>query len=335
MKYGVCIVILLLALPWSALAQDATATPEQESDTPVFLRQWAAEASASSQFGTGEAYSPVQATGAPDTIGCVDATTAWASESKNGTETLELVYETPVYPLQVNVHQNIGNGAIVGIDLVPAEGGDPISLPKSADPRTECPGVFRVQVSLDTPVLINRVIIHFDQSLTEYWNEIDAVELVGLRDEAALEKYVLQWASKASATSEYTPDAWNAAQATGEPNSFGCGDIGTAWASATGTGVDDLTVYFEEAVLPVELNIYQTYNPGAITGVDLLPAEGSKPIPVPDSADPGTECPGVLKLDLTQMDDLLMIQGVVIHLDQTLTGSWNEIDAVELVGVKP
>ncbi|MBZ0306253.1 MAG: hypothetical protein K8I82_09310, partial [Anaerolineae bacterium] len=148
-------------------------------------------------------------------------------------------------------------------------------------------------------------------------------------------EYLLQWASDASATSEYAPDVWNALQATGEPNSFGCGDMGTAWATATETGVDDLTLNFEEAVRPLELNIYQTYNPGAIIGIDLLPAEGNSPIPVPDSAAPSTDCPNVFRLDLTQMEDLPMIQGVVIHLDQTLTGNWNEIDAVELVGVKP
>jgi hypothetical protein len=53
-------------------------------------------------------------------------------------------------------------------------------LDDSEDPpgNTPCPGVFTIDVSgIDAP--INKVIIHFDQSIGGNWNEIDAVELVG------------------------------------------------------------------------------------------------------------------------------------------------------------
>lgn len=333
MKTVSFVLMLVTIIAGTALAQDPTPTGEPVDPRAVFLRQWASDAKASSEYGEDD-YSAKQATGAPDTVGCSDARTAWASETTTGEETLELFYETPVIPLRVEIYQNVGNGAIVSVELIPAEGGDPIILPDSADPRTDCPGVFRLPVVLETPVFVTGVVIHFDQSITNYWNEIDAVRLTGLT-EAIEDEFILQWASAASATSQFTDEAWNAMQSTGEPNSFGCGDFGTAWASATGTGVDDLTVNFAEAVRPIHLNIYQTYNPGAITSVDLLPASGGAPIPVPNSADPGTACPGIFTLDLTRVDDLPPINGAVIHLDQTLTGGWNEIDAVELVGVKP
>ncbi len=46
-----------------------------------------------------------------------------------------------------------------------------------------------------------------------------------------------QWASGATASSEYTADRWAANLATGAPNTDACGDISTAWAPA-GSGSD-------------------------------------------------------------------------------------------------
>ena len=79
-----------------------------------------------------------------------------------------------------------------------------------------------------------------------------------------------------------------------------------------------------------QVNIYQTYNPGAITSVELIPADGGSAIAVPDSADPDTTCPHVFKL--AAPPDASPVNGVIIHLDQSLTSDWAEIDAVELVG---
>jgi hypothetical protein len=89
-------------------------------------------------------------------------------------------------------------------------------------------------------------------------------------------------------------------------------------------------VHFVRAVTPAELNIHQTYTPGAITGVELIPADGGSPLAVPDSADPDTTCPHVFKLKVPA--GTAPVNGAVIHLDQSLVGNWSEIDAVELVG---
>lgn len=145
---------------------------------------------------------------------------------------------------------------------------------------------------------------------------------------------IRQWASSASATSQYGSDSWSAQQATGEPDTPTCGDHETAWASASSTGQDTLTVMFDQAVIPTSVYIYQSYNPGAITGIDLLPANGDAPIEVSDSADPGgVPCPGFLVIKI--LSTTPPVNGVDIHLDQTITGNWDEIDAVELVGKQP
>lgn len=142
-----------------------------------------------------------------------------------------------------------------------------------------------------------------------------------------------QWASFATGTSQYGETSWNFGQATGAPDTFDCGDIVTAWASATSTGTDMLALEFAEAVHPTEVNIYQTYNPGSITRVELTNTTTGTVTAVPDSADPpgNTPCPGVFSLDVSSVD-VGEVDGVIIYVDQSIGGSWNEIDAVELVG---
>jgi hypothetical protein len=74
-------------------------------------------------------------------------------------------------------------------------------------------------------------------------------------------------------------------------------------------------------------------NPGSIVGIEVSNSSGSKAITLNDSADPlgNTACPGVFSLDVGGIET--PIDRVTIYLDQTIGGSWNEIDAVELVGI--
>jgi hypothetical protein len=143
-----------------------------------------------------------------------------------------------------------------------------------------------------------------------------------------------RWASGASATSQYGSDSYSAMQATGAPNTGGCADAPTAWASQSPTETAELTLTFDEPVLPAVINIYQNYTPGSITQVSLIDAETGEIIPVTDSADSNktTPCPRVFTV--TPLYDQ-PVTGVVITLDQSIGGSWNEIDAVELIGVLP
>lgn len=145
------------------------------------------------------------------------------------------------------------------------------------------------------------------------------------------EEELRQWATSATASSEFTDDAYNAMQATGEPTLEECGDSPEAWASLGQDTEEDLTVYFDRPVSPTQINIYQTFTPGAITGIELIPYSGDDNITVRNSADPGTDCPGVFTIDIGV--ELPLVYGVKINLDQSETKNWNEIDAVELVGI--
>ena len=311
----------------------ATDASDEADDLPR-VRQWATSAEATSQYND-DGWSAMQATGAPDTEQCGDIPTAWASASATGEDVLLLEYENAVIPIGVLIHQTYNPGAITRVELALSTEDATYVLEDSADPpgNTDCPGVFEVDASMiDTPV--DTVIVYLDQTITDDWNEIDAVELVGIPPEALENADLLdQWATNAEATSQYGDDSWSAAQAIGAPDTEQCGDLPTAWASASSTGEDVILLTYETPVMPAEVNIYQTYNPGAITRVELALSTEDATYVLDDSADPpgNTECPGVFTIDATGLDT--PVDTVIIYLDQTITDNWNEIDAVQLRGV--
>jgi hypothetical protein len=140
-----------------------------------------------------------------------------------------------------------------------------------------------------------------------------------------------QWAVAASASSQYGDDDWSANQATGEPDTPECGDIATAWASETSSGVDWLRVEYETPVIPLRIAIYETLNPGAIVKVETVSTDGETAVVYEAQAAPVETCPRVLEIQT--IGAFQAVNAVVISLDQSAHPGWNEIDAVELVGV--
>ena len=142
---------------------------------------------------------------------------------------------------------------------------------------------------------------------------------------------IRQWAVSATASSSYGDPDWAAIQATGQPNTDGCIDAETAWASGERTGVDWLELRYEKSVYPKQINIFQSHSPNQVTRVDLLGTDGEyRTVYVRDPA--VMECPYTLTLSLSDTDYQAI--GIKLTVDQSILDptSWNEIDAVELVG---
>jgi hypothetical protein len=143
-----------------------------------------------------------------------------------------------------------------------------------------------------------------------------------------------QWASGGEATSEFGSVSWTASQAAGAPDTPTCGDFGSAWASSSSNGLDSLTMYFyDQPVIPTQINIVQSYNPSQVIKVELLDANGQYNDATIYQAAPASvnQCPYTLSIPVTGITYLVM--GVRITIDQSVLGlGWNEIDAVELVG---
>jgi hypothetical protein len=121
-------------------------------------------------------------------------------------------------------------------------------------------------------------------------------------------------------------------QATGEPDTDECGDFQTAWASSTSTGVDWLELFYATLVVPTQINIYETHSPGFIVEVEVIDEGGFYYTVWEGDPDPSDECPRIFSIDVIGIE--FPVMGVRINLDQSDGGSWNEIDAVELVGIE-
>lgn len=137
----------------------------------------------------------------------------------------------------------------------------------------------------------------------------------------------------ATATSNYGTnrgDQWNASQAEGPPNAS-CGDDGHAWASAQQNTIDTLTLTYQDRVVPSEVRVVQSFNPGRVSKVVVSGGGQSAQVYAgPANANGGGVCV-TLEIPITGVK--FGIDAVAVTVDQTNLGSWAEIDAVELVGV--
>jgi ligand-binding sensor domain-containing protein len=138
-----------------------------------------------------------------------------------------------------------------------------------------------------------------------------------------------QWASSATASSQYGSANWGPDQATGEPNTEGCGDFGTAWASSERSTVEWLELDYDTPVTPTEVNILQNYNPNQVIQVELIDTNGAAHM-IYESPSQEVDCPYTLTIQVEDAD--YQAATIRITVDQSLLVSWNEIDAVELIG---
>jgi len=135
---------------------------------------------------------------------------------------------------------------------------------------------------------------------------------------------VHEWASEATASSEYAPDDWSARQAVGPPDSPE-EDSRTAWAAKEADGgIEWLRVKFLLPVRIRRIRIHENLTPGGVVRIDAVGDdglrrtvwEGSDPAQPWFEADLGGELAGDL----------------VIVLDTRKRPGWEEIDAVEVIG---
>ncbi len=149
---------------------------------PGEIRQWAASATASTEYGNPE-WAATQATGAPNVTACGDDTSAWASRDDTTVEWLELTYTTPVKPFEINIYQTFNPGQIVKVELFSPDGQTVYQAYTATPVKVEtCPQTLTLPLDGSTLTPVNRIRITVDQSaLGVGWAEIDAVELVGVK----------------------------------------------------------------------------------------------------------------------------------------------------------
>jgi len=140
-----------------------------------------------------------------------------------------------------------------------------------------------------------------------------------------------QWASSAVASSQYSDPNWAAKQTTGMPDVSYCGDNTKAWASAGTTTVEWIELSYDLAVIPTQVNIFETYNPDQVIQVDLKDTAGNYHEIYVGNAYVQSICPFTLSIPVKEVNYSAV--AVKITIDQSRVKNWAEIDAVELVGI--
>jgi hypothetical protein len=125
---------------------------------------------------------------------------------------------------------------------------------------------------------------------------------------------------------------WSPEQATGAPDSPIAGDQRTAWATdAVDAPGEWLELSYAETIVPVEIEVYETFNPGAVSRVGVFDEKGRETI-VFDGVDPTPPQAklGVSRIPVPLREDLAT-RRVKLYLDSQGVPGWNEIDAVALI----
>jgi hypothetical protein len=140
----------------------------------------------------------------------------------------------------------------------------------------------------------------------------------------------LQVASSHTADGQLQQRNWGPEQVLGPPNTHAAGDLPTAWAqlSSGGQGEEWLHVSYDRAVEISEINVRETYNPGAISKITAMMPDGSEVL-VWEGTEPKVQAPVDMSFSVPAG---VNANSVKVYLDRSRVPGWNEIDAVELIG---
>jgi hypothetical protein len=141
---------------------------------------------------------------------------------------------------------------------------------------------------------------------------------------------ISQFATYATASSEYTTTSWSAMQMVGAPDTPSCGDHSTAWASKRSGSTEMLLLSYDQAVIPTRIVIYESYNPDAVITVEVIDEAGDAISVYMAAPQIVALCPFMLVIDVK--DVAVPVRKIRISIDQSVHGGWNEIDAVQLFG---
>ena len=166
-------------------------------------------------------------------------------------------------------------------------------------------------------------------NLAEYKLTLKALDLAALAPPAPVTPPAPIWATTVRGFStQYTDTSWSAQRALGAPDVYpASGDNANAWASRDADApVEWLEVGFDTPRRLRGVDIFETYNPGAVDHVELVTADGVRRTIYSGAAKPM----GVPTFDraLTFACTDQPVVSVRVTLASAAVPGWNEIDAI-------
>jgi hypothetical protein len=206
--------------------------------------------------------------------------------------------------------------------LARSEAGDGCELPAGAsllDPQA--------QAAVAQHVLACRDLEHHRITVDDY------KKLIGATRAQPTQPAIL-WASRVVAvSSEYNDTTWAARQVLGPPDVYPRhGDLGGAWASKEPDAGDEfIEVAFERPVRAQAVRVYETFNPGAVSQVELVTSMGRRIDSTAGRtiADRSPQGATVESFDLECTSE--PIASVRLRLASGAVPGWNELDAIGIV----
>jgi hypothetical protein len=136
------------------------------------------------------------------------------------------------------------------------------------------------------------------------------------------------WASSVlGVSSEYSAGSWSAHQVLGPPDVYpGSGDNPHAWASAEADAqAEYIEVGFAQPVAMRELQIYETFNPGAIESIEMISVSGRRTTYTAFATRGGGSAARITGVQLQCGE---AIAAVRVNLLSSRVPGWNELDAI-------
>jgi hypothetical protein len=129
-------------------------------------------------------------------------------------------------------------------------------------------------------------------------------------------------------SSQYTTTSWAATRVLGPPDVYpGSGDNANAWASLDADAPTEyIEVGFDTPRRLRAVDIFETDNPGAVSHVELITADGKRKTVYDGPAHPMNVPSFDRKLDFACTDEKVI--GVKVTLSSSAVPQWNEIDAI-------
>ena len=141
----------------------------------------------------------------------------------------------------------------------------------------------------------------------------------------------IQWATTVRTMStQYSPTQWSAMRVLGAPDVYpGSGDNVNAWASTDADAASEfLEVGFARATRASAVDVYETYNPGAVTVVEVITADNAHHVVYQGVAAPMGQASYRRHIEFEAIDDIIAVR---VTLDSAAVPGWNEIDAIGLI----
>jgi hypothetical protein len=228
-------------------------------------------------------------------------------------------------------------GALLALLVLPGASAE--KQPQTADEPALEAALKKARVNGKYEMLLRQIKVVKDRDRYSAFRDTglqDRVEYAGHKDLAKghwvyVAPYWYIWRDLAKAEKVKRP--WGPEQATGPPDTDQAGDFPTAWASLTPDGQDEwLLLEYAEPIVPKEVVIHETFNPGAVYRVTAFKLNGDE-VEIWKGADP-TPADKESGVSVIPAKAKFKTNRVKVYIASKDVPGWNEIDAVGLRDAK-